>query len=414
MVRLRQCCGEQPQEQWPPHSGSRRFINSQLTPQSLDALLHLPSCSESPGLMKSGNRGPQLQTVFLGEDDSVLRLPQRLLRFTAQQVDVRGVIRGADDALNVRHLARQCEATTHPLRCTVWIAERPEGSRTCAFADHAGIVAGEVHVGGLAVARVVGQHPVEMSYAVGERPRLDCGSAKRAVRLHDKGWIPKLQGELHQPLTRLPSRLNFSSKHVRETDEPQYFERGRRVWAASAQLPGAPEYLIRLRRRESLGHDQRHGKHQREFQLRFLAFGRIGERGERQQAAVRQRNRLMMCRPPGRVLSSEQQIFHRARGIAPLLEMHRELGGDLGGTIPVDRFSAISDSAMSLGAAHWRQQLVWHVAVEDVTEGVTWRDGAIRQFDESRWQEKLVSPHQRFTSLFHPPGRFLETRSNRN
>src|SRR5829696_9364051 len=122
----------------------------------------------------------------------------------------------------------------------------------------------------------------------------------------------------------------------------------------------------------------------------------------------------MMCPPACRVLSCEQQIFHRARGIQPLLEVHGELGGDLGRTIPKDRFTAISDSAMSLGAAHRRQQLVWHVAIEDVTEGVTWRDGAIGQFDESRREEKLVSPHQRFTSVFHPPGRFLETRSNRN
>src|SRR5829696_1591944 len=94
--------------------------------------------------------------------------------------------------------------------------------------------------------------------------------------------------------------------------------------------------------------------------------------------------------------------------------MHRELGGDLGRTIPIDRFSAISDSAMSLDAAHWRQQPVWHVAIQDVTEGVTWRDGAIGQFDEARWQEELVSPHQRFTSLLHPPCLFLETRSNRD
>ena len=179
--------------------------------------------------MKSGNCGPQLQAVFLGENDSELRLPQRVLRFPAQQVDVRGVIGGADDALNVRHLVRQCQATTHPLCCTIWIAERPECSCPCTFADHAGIVAGEQHVGGMAVADVVVQHPVEMFDAVGERPGLDCGSAKGAVRLHDKGWIPKLQGELHQPLTRLVSRLNLSSKHVRETDEPQYFERGRRV-----------------------------------------------------------------------------------------------------------------------------------------------------------------------------------------
>ena len=49
-----------------------------------------------------------------------------------------------------------------------------------------------------------------------------------------------------------------------------------------------------------------------------------------------------------------------------------------------------------------------------MTERVTWRDGAIWQFDESRRQEELVPPHQRFTSLFHPPSRFVETRSNRH
>src|SRR5215213_4460404 len=188
--------------------------------------------------MKSGHCGPQLKTVFLCEDNSYLRLPQRLLRFAPQEVDVPRIISGAHDALNVRQLVRQCPGTSHAFRCTIRIAERPECPSPCTFADHAGIVTGEVHVRGMATAGVVLQHPVEMFYAVAECPRFDCGSTKRAVRLHNKGRIPKVHRELHQLLTRLVSRVNLSSKHLRKPDEPQYFERGRRVWTASAQLPG--------------------------------------------------------------------------------------------------------------------------------------------------------------------------------
>ena len=143
MLRRRQGLGEQCQEKWSPHPGSRRFVDRQFPPQSFNALLDLPACNQSPGLMKSGNCGPQLQTVFLCEDHSYLRLPQRLLRFTAQEVDVRSVISGADDALNVRQRVRQCQGMSHAFRCTIRIAERPQCPGTCTFADHAGIVAGE-------------------------------------------------------------------------------------------------------------------------------------------------------------------------------------------------------------------------------------------------------------------------------
>src|SRR5262245_8123368 len=92
--------------------------------------------------------------------------------------------------------------------------------------------------------------------------------------------------------------------------------------------------------------------------------------------------------------------------------MHCQFRSDLADTILIDGLAAVTDPSMDLRASRWRQETVRHLEIQDVAELVTWRDGAVGQFDEPARREKLIPSHQRFTAFLDPFGRFIESRGN--
>ena len=109
-----------------------------------------------------------------------------------------------------------------------------------------------------------------------------------------------------------------------------------------------------------------------------------------------------------------KQIFDRARGVGALLEVHRQLRGDLADVIAVDGFAAVTDAAMDLRTPHCREEAVRHLEVQHVAEFVTRSHGAVGQLDQPSRREKLVPGDQRFAALFHPRGRLVEPRADRD
>jgi hypothetical protein len=88
--------------------------------------------------------------------------------------------------------------------------------------------------------------------------------------------------------------------------------------------------------------------------------------------------------------------------------VHGELGGNFPCALAIKQFAAVSDARVDLRPAQHGQEPVEHFEIEDMVEFVARRDRAVRQFNQSRRRQKLMSSNERVAALLHPVGRLVE------
>src|SRR5207245_433121 len=98
--------------------------------------------------------------------------------------------------------------------------------------------------------------------------------------------------------------------------------------------------------------------------------------------------------PPDGVLPGLMQVTHGSLGIAPPLEMHRELGGDLPRPLTVAGFDTQAHSSVKRRTAPRGDALIEHLTVERVEESIARRDRAIRPLLRSAPPEELLAPRE--------------------
>src|SRR6187399_2996292 len=102
------------------------------------------------------------------------------------------------------------------------------------------------------------------------------------------------------------------------------------------------------------------------------------------------------------VLGCHEQVADRTRRIVALLEVHGQLRRNVSDPGPVDRLAAVADTPVNLCPPHGWQQAIRHLEIENVAELVARRDCSIRQLDQARGSQELMSAHQRLAALLYP------------
>ncbi len=98
--------------------------------------------------------------------------------------------------------------------------------------------------------------------------------------------------------------------------------------------------------------------------------------------------------PPDGVLPGLVQVTDGSLVVAPPLEMHRELGGDLPRPLTVAGFDTQAHSSVKRRPAPRGDALVEHLTVERMEEGIARRDRAIRPLLRSARPEELLAPRE--------------------
>ena len=106
--------------------------------------------------------------------------------------------------------------------------------------------------------------------------------------------------------------------------------------------------------------------------------------------------------------------MHGTRPVAALLEVHRELSGNLLGALTVNGHAAFGYSLMNQRTAHSGNQAVRHLEIKDVDKTIPRSNRSVRQFDQRCGRKQAMTSREFLTVAFNPLGRHVKSSGDRH
>src|SRR5262249_43197842 len=101
-----------------------------------------------------------------------------------------------------------------------------------------------------------------------------------------------------------------------------------------------------------------------------------------------------------RMLAGLPPVLNGPLDVAALLEVHRQLPGDLAGAMRVAELDAFAGPQMARGAVSAGDARVEHALIQGVDEGVAPRHGPIGPFGDAGGAEELTAAGERLAAAF--------------
>src|SRR6266568_1248437 len=230
------------------------------------------------------------------------------------------------------------------------------------------------------------------------------GRPEGVMRLQHQGVITRTLGQMQEVLSERASSGELPPSPVVQPEAPERREESGRLPDLTGKSVGASVGALDFERRPAVYGPQltTEGDLQSELLLGPPRQDRGGVKETDRPLEVR--DGLSGSVPPDGVLPGLVQVPHGSLGIAPPLEMHRELGGDLPRPLTVAGFDTQAHPSVNRRPAPRGDALIEHLTVEGVEEGIARRDRAVRPVNRSAPPEELLAPRETRTARLdlHP------------